>query len=80
MARTAAAGAAKRIGALSEDWPAGRVRGSVRVAARLDLWGARPIAQARSFPLIFEFGQLACLASVIGRAVGGVAAESGLVV
>ena len=34
---------------------AGRVRGSVRVAARLDLWGARPIAQARSFPLIFEF-------------------------
>ena len=50
---------------------AGRVRGSVRVAARLDLWRAGPIAEARSFPLIFEFGQLACLARLIGRAVGG---------
>ena len=49
---------------------AGRVRGSVRVAARLDLWGAGPIAEARSFPAYFEFGQLACLARVIGRAGG----------
>jgi hypothetical protein len=32
------------------------------------------------FPLIFEFGQLACLARVIGRAGWRVAAESGLVV
>ena len=32
------------------------------------------------FPLIFEFGQLACLARVIGRAGLRVAAESGLVV
>jgi hypothetical protein len=53
VARTAAAGAATSIGALSEDRPAGRVRGSVRVAARLDLWRAGPIAEARSFPAYF---------------------------
>ena len=79
MARTAAAGAAKRIGALSDTRGAsprvGTGRGATRLVARVVRSPRRDL-----FPLIFEFGQLACLARVIGRAVGGVAAESGLVV